>query len=154
MNKKSQWHLQRQSGSLTISSKSKRGIVKEGKGKRAKRRERQEKEQVVILDNNKDVDNFTSADKFILDIDERTEEEKEADAKELADALNAINRKCIEKFETEEELEKQRVEENKLLHQQEQETEHFISTMASNMGFTLKQTNKSRKRRRTKRRRG
>lgn len=102
MNKKSAWHKDRQSGALVFATKTVT-VGSTGEGKRVKRKERRAKEReeahkqatrMALMEAKVEEPEIDVSDS---EEDERTQEERDAEATELANALAHINKACIEK---------------------------------------------------------
>lgn len=146
MNKNTEWHKARANESLAFKDKNAKIASAEGEGRRAQRKKRLEKEK-------KEADKLAErlaitapvADKIvappsIIDDDEveMTDEQKEQEAAEMADALARINRACVIKLKEKEDEEKQKKEEEEEKKIEYENENEFVSTMAKNMGIEIK----------------
>ena len=140
MNKNTTWHKARESGSLAIKTKSPAPISDEGKGKRAQRKIRQEKERQEAAEHAARLQEEKKAAFVFVDLkDERTDEEKaaeEAEEAELEEALRRMNRACVEKISQQEAQEAQAQAEAKaageLKANEEAELAEFVAVMSKN----------------------
>lgn len=137
MNKNTTWHQARESGSLAIKTKSPAPISDEGKGKRAQRKIRQEKERQEATEHAARLQEEKKAAFVFVDLkDERTDEEKAAEKAELEEALRRMNRACVEKINQQEAQEAQAQVEAKaaaeLKANEEAELAEFVTVMSKN----------------------
>ena len=140
MNKNTTWHQARESGSLAIKTKSPAPISDEGKGKRAQRKIRQEKERQEAAEHAARLQEEKKATFVFVDLkDERTDEEKaaeEAEEAELEEALRRMNRACVEKISQQEAQEAQAQAEAKaaaeLKVNEEAKLAEFVTMMSKN----------------------
>ena len=134
MNKKTTWHQARESGSLVIKTKSPAPISDEGKGKRAQRKIRQEKERQEAAEHAARLQEEKKAAFVFVDLkDERTDEEKAAEEAELEEALHRMNRACVEKINQQEaQAQAEAKASAELKANEEAELAEFVTVMSKN----------------------